>query len=462
MYKYRTDIGDVDMKKIISVLLAAVLAVSCAVTAFAVSASEADAALEQANENFENALTSRFDADGNDKISADDARLVLLYSAGLVDEEDVAKASISDIDGDGIISAIDARTVLRVAAKVEDTAGYYTTEEKLDYFNAILNSARPNNYRLYKNGIDYTANITYKDPNSVISDLNDGVKNLGEDVDFGAALTEGKGAKKYYANTLLGSSNYARSKMPIISNPVTDTDEYLSSYLTLDDITGVVYKTNQTYTFTRYKTSDGTTNGTPVQNTSNILYTESVSGLDSLTVSLKSDANIQGEHTSKAFDVYDEDALLAEVESVANEFSSFAKEMETIANNAKFDVVPSVGSVKYYNGSITVYFRPETGKIVAAYYSVYTDYTMGLYMDVSITDKYLNGLLVNMQAKGKVDITNTTQSVSEYYYVANANGKVITTVDYTTATNGTVSGKIVSVENGNHVNWVQVANPLSK
>ncbi len=58
------------------------------------------------------------DADGDSKISAADARLVLRAAVGLEDKK--GKESVLDVDGDGSVTASDARLVLRFAVGLED------------------------------------------------------------------------------------------------------------------------------------------------------------------------------------------------------------------------------------------------------------------------------------------------------------------------------------------------------
>lgn len=412
-------IGEIFMKKIVSILLATVLTFSFSLTAFAVTAADANAARDSAKETFDNLAFDKFDVDDDEHIAAADARLVLLYSAGLRTEEAKAAAA-ADIDGDGKVSAVDARTVLRVSSKLENATDYYTDSEKLAYFNAILNTARPNNYYLYKNGVEYTANVSYTDPNGVVKKLDDAFdrveSSVGEEMNFAAELTNAKGERVYSGNTIRVSSNsksYAANKMMIIHNE-NGADDKVSSYLTVDDVTKVEHKTNQTYTFVRYGTKENS-NGTVVIDTSNVIYTESVTGLDSLTVYLKSDNNIKGEHSSKAFEVYSQEQIDSEIQSVAKSFESMSADL-SILGNMQFNVTPSVGDIKYYNAYITVYYHPNSGEIVAAYYSMYTDYTMGLYMDVDIS---IPLYVMYVDAEGPVNITTKTLSTKEYYFISN-------------------------------------------
>ena len=85
---------------------------------------------------------------------------------------------------------------------------------------------------------------------------------------------------------------------------------------------------------------------------------------------------------------------------------------EEIANFGKFKVSPSFGGIKYYNTEITVYYHPANGQIVAAYYSMDVDYKMVLNMDINVKLPYI-------KASGPVSITNTTQSIKEFYFIKN-------------------------------------------
>lgn len=397
------------MKKIISILLAAVLMFSFSFSAFAaaVHRDTANATRNAAKETFDNLKNTKFDVDGSGSITAADARATLLRSAGL-SQTDVNESKM-DTDGDGKVTAIDARVILRLSAGLESIGSYLSASEKLDYFNAILNTAIPNKYQLYKNGIEYTADVTYTDPNGVISALDNAFSSIDDSVSFKDALVGGKGEKVYSGNTAVANYNLASNRMMVIYN-ADGVDEDQSSYLTVDDITGVEYKTNQTYTFTRYGTdSDGQIDY------SNMIYTQSVTGLDSLTVYLKSDNNVTGEHSAKAFTVYDQATLEKEVSKVSEQFNNMSMEFSALYS-MQFNVTPSVGDVKYHDGYITIYFYPDSGNIVSAYYSLYTDYTMGLYMDVDI---FMALPYISVDKAGQVNITNSTQSIKEFYFYTN-------------------------------------------
>ena len=58
------------------------------------------------------------DVNGDGRVNARDARLLLRYAAGLVGEEELDLAA-SDYNGDGRVNARDARAVLRYAAGLD-------------------------------------------------------------------------------------------------------------------------------------------------------------------------------------------------------------------------------------------------------------------------------------------------------------------------------------------------------
>lgn len=118
------------MKKIISVVLAVVLACSMmSLTAFADSL--------------------KGDVNGDDNVSAVDARIILRYVAGLYIPENTDSY---DVNGDGNITAVDARIVLQIVAGLEQPETPpqdnekpeipATDEEKLEKFVELMNSVK--------------------------------------------------------------------------------------------------------------------------------------------------------------------------------------------------------------------------------------------------------------------------------------------------------------------------------
>lgn len=398
------------MKKVISILLALICAFSFSITSFAaLSADDAVAAVATAKEAFDTNAKTKFDVNNDGRITAADARATLLHSAGL-SQKNINTAKM-DTDIDGSVTAIDARTILRISAGLESVQDYMYSE-MLTYFNAILNTAKPNNYHLYYNGVDSTEKVTYTDPKGVVSSLDDAFEDIDDTFSFKESLVGGAGEKVYDTkNTMLGSTAFAKNRMMKINN-ANGVDENVSSYLTMDNVSKIVYEKNQTYTFTRYGTTKNA-EGTKVVDENNKLYTQSMSGLDALTVYIKADNNVNGANASKAFVVYKQADLESDVKKIADQFNNMSMEMSKLYQ-IDFDVQPSVGGVKYYDGYIKIYFRPDDGKIVSAKYNLYMDYTIGLYMDVKI---FLAVPYVNVDKEGLVSITNTTCTTKEYYFI---------------------------------------------
>ena len=398
------------MKRIISVLLALILICSAGISAFAAEVTNvaANATRDAAKTVFENTAKTKFDVNGTSSINAADARATLLASAGL--SENGIDTSKMDADGDGMVTAIDARIILRISAQL-DSVYNYMQAEKLDYFNAILNTAKPNRYLIYYNGIDKTESITYTDPNNVMGKVDTAFKTFDKSFNFADSLVSGAGEEIYdNKNTMVGGTANAKYRMMEICNS-NDVNENQSSYLTVDDVSEVIFKTNQTYTFIRYGTTKNSDKKTVVDR-NNTIYSETVNDLNAITVRIKADNDVRGVHTSKVFSIFTQEEFDSEVQKIASKFSEMSTELDSLVKGVKFDVKPGVGDVRYHGGEITVYFKPDDATIVAAVYSIFTDYTMKLDMDVDID-------LLFLDVAGPVNITDVTKTTKEYYFIKN-------------------------------------------
>ncbi len=114
------------MKKIISMLLAVAVFISCA--AFVCAAEKGD-----------------IDRDG--EISASDARIALRISVGL-DTPDEEQQVLADYDEDGTISASDARAILRVSVGLTDAEPpvkeeHIPSEREKLFYTTLYNTAHP-------------------------------------------------------------------------------------------------------------------------------------------------------------------------------------------------------------------------------------------------------------------------------------------------------------------------------
>lgn len=137
------------MKKILSIILAVVLACSMfGVTAFA--------------------ETLQGDVNGDNKVSAMDARFILQVVAGLKTVED---STIYDVDGNGKVTASDARIVLQIVAGLYNPDTIIgTKEEQLEYFVNSFNGVKEN-----ATSVTLVSTTTYKCQDVEINPLLSGV-----------------------------------------------------------------------------------------------------------------------------------------------------------------------------------------------------------------------------------------------------------------------------------------------
>ena len=353
------------MKKIISVICAAVMLFSAvSVSAFALTAEDAAADITTKQATFEDVF--------NRKIQASDARDALLTSAGLKTENENNK--LFDIDEDGKVTAIDARIFLRIAAQLDSLNNYFT-DVKLDYFNAIINSIKPNSYNYYRSRISTTEKMNINDSKGIFADMErqlDNVAELGEllgedmgvDFDIEAELRAAEGAKEVTNNI----NRVTASSYPVIGSE-------FASLLTMDDITKIEYKTNQSYTFTMYN-----------EKMTSINYADTITGLDSLTIYLKSDSAValSGNYeesfssliASKAMDILTKNEIDNISESLKFEQDAGMEEL------GEFSVGIIPKQIQYSNCYVTVYFYPETGIPVVTEHNL--NYGINLTMDMFI------------------------------------------------------------------------------
>ena len=80
------------------------------------------------------------DVDGNDKVTAADARIILRHSANLEKISDEV-SYLADINGDEKINAADARIALRMSAKIEDLFEFGEEYHLHDYESIIIKNA---------------------------------------------------------------------------------------------------------------------------------------------------------------------------------------------------------------------------------------------------------------------------------------------------------------------------------
>lgn len=405
------------MKKIISVICAVVLLISSvSVSAFALTKEDADAEIAAQKELFESVF--------GQKITAGDARDVLLTSAGLASENENSK--YYDIDGDGKITAIDARIYLRIAAKIDNVNNYYDSV-KYDYFLAIINSVKPGSYKYYKSVDEEMKKISYTDPDNLVGEMN---RQMGlyadydpemAGFDFGAEIKSAEGDKSF-------TYSMARTQLITEDNYPVKSNE-LACFAELDDIEKIELKTNQSFTFERKRKA-------VASDTYSSVYDETVTGLDSITVYLKPESvsltgNLNGIFdnlkTGKAFDTLDE----ADIEKMLASNSSISG-IEGMENLGTCDIRISSKSLNYSGCYITVYYYPETGVPVGTVHNLNYAMSMNLYMNIDISASSLAGDSFLLQAliavlmaqnrgkilalKGSMDITNEMNECTKFYF----------------------------------------------
>ena len=348
------------MKKIISVFCAAVIMLSCfCMPAYALTANEGQAALDSAFNAMFATVAGDVNKDGS--FNAADARAALLASAGLVDDVDM---DAGDIDGDTVVTAIDARMLLRISAQLESHDLLYSAKDKLDLFNAFANNIKASGQKFKYTSTLKNVDMTY-DNQKVIDKFNkqmNSIPGVEEKIDLGAELVKEKGNVRYNRNTGLRVATN-------LNYPVSEKD--FVSILTLNDISAVDYKTNQSYTYAPKRTI-----GDTVQEDAKYEMT----GLDALTVYFASEAltNVPADTTvlrhGKAFDVPQKSTLTSGYDQINNMFAGLEDIIGTMS--------ASFVNLKYHDSSITIYFDKATKKICAMEYNLYYDFTVKLDMDL--------------------------------------------------------------------------------
>lgn len=348
------------MKKIISVFCAAVIMLSCfCMPAYALTENEGQAALDSAFNAMFATVAGDVNKDGS--FNAADARTALLASAGLVDDVDM---DAGDIDGDTVVTAIDARMLLRISAQLESQDLLYSAKDKLDLFNAFANNIKASGQKFKYTSTLKNIDMTY-DNQKVIDKFNkqmNSIPGIEEKIDLGAELVKEKGNVRYNRNTGLRVATN-------LNYPVSEKD--FVSMLTLNDISAVDYKTNQSYTYAPKRTI-----GDTVQEDAKYEMT----GLDALTVYFASEAvtNVPADTTvlrhGKAFDVPQKSTLTSGYDQINNMFAGLEDIIGTMS--------ASFVNLRYHDSSITIYFDKATKKICAMEYNLYYDFTVKLDMDL--------------------------------------------------------------------------------
>ena len=407
------------MKKIIAAICAVVLLISSvSVSALALTKEDADSAVV--------AQKNLFDEAFGQNITAADARNVLLTSAGLKSDADT---KLFDIDGDGRITAIDARTFLRIAAKLENINDHYDSI-KYDYFLAIINSVKPSGSKFYESALEEIEKVSYVDYNDVVGQMN---KQLDMYSTYDESMKGYDFAKELKASEGEKTLSYRMANTQIVTNnnyPVKENE--LACFADLADIEKIEYKTNQSFKFERLRKQLGSDEYKTV-------YEETVTGLDSITVYIKSEnvslaGNTNGIFdnlkTGKAFDILSEEDLEELIES-----NSSIGAVDGMKDLGKCDIGITPKSLNYKGCYITVYFDPATGVPVGSVHNLHYIMSMTMKMDIDISAKSLAGDSVALQAlitlltlqnggkllkvNGSMDISNEMNTRTVTYFTSN-------------------------------------------
>ena len=412
------------MKKMISVLCAIIfLLLSLSVPTLA--STQADVSNIAAK--FNSYMDTTYDANGSGKLDAGDAREALLCSAGLKNKATLENA---DMDKDGVVTAIDARTLLRLAAKLDDPNPYYPDSLKVDYFNAIINSVKTTRtdntkYKFYKMEKSYVDDVQY-DNQALVDDMNSQLNKwtemMGEEFNMGEEIRADVHKTTYATSTsILRDDRYrvTNTNYPIKGSAI-------SSLLETNNIVGIDYKTNQTFTYEHYSASSkGTT----------LVYKEAVPGLDSLTVYLKSDsfqnladipADLTTMNNGKVLDVFSAEDINV---MLASDALGNLKDMSDLGT---YDIELGLNHIKYYDSSVTIYFDHTTGAPVGTVHNMHYDISLKTTINIDFNINNMEGIedlpewvLKLIAGDGRIlyikdgvlNITNTmTDTITSYFY----------------------------------------------
>ncbi len=375
------------MKKIFCMLMAAILLVSSmSVSAFALTASESNAELNDAYNAMFASVAGDVNNDG--KFDALDARAALLASVGNAEE---ISESAADMDGDGVITTIDVRALLRISAKIDSHDLLYSAADKFNLFNAFANNLKATNQRFQYTSMLKNIDMSNNNP-SLVDKFNrqmNRVPGMEEEIDLGKELEKEKGKATYKCSTRA----YAATDLNF---PVKGKD--FVSMLSLNDITSITYAPNQSYTFAPKRSSGDRV----TELTENNL---SMTDLDVITVTFASESmkTIPDDTTTlrhgKIFDVPQKESLTSGYEEINSMFEG----LEDVFGKMS----AAFRNLNFHDSSVSIYFDRETKKVCVVEYNLYYDFTVNLAMDLSFP-------LMFIDIEGNMDITD--KEYSQYVY----------------------------------------------
>ncbi len=140
------------MKRFLSILLAVVLTLTCAYSAFALDVATDEALADDGAYKYKIG-----DVDNDGAVTANDARTILRYAVYLYDWDDVAALCYNsknynyklaaDVDYDGFVSSADARLALRASVGLEDlsygdAATLTTKQQIIDFYDRAASAVK--------------------------------------------------------------------------------------------------------------------------------------------------------------------------------------------------------------------------------------------------------------------------------------------------------------------------------
>ena len=440
------------MKRIIAVLLCAVMLTTSLAFAAGAYSSQADArpALEETFAKFK--FLGDINHDGS--LTASDARGTLRYSVDLDTQihddqladndtdsyaEKTAKKKlrdaldidknkdvcaldldlILDLDGDGIVTAIDARIILRVSAKLENIDDY-KQPYLLTLFNDSINNVKVpttasgdgysgcTSYYFGEEKKTQSVNISNEAAlNDFSRQMNSLISTMGESesIDLATQLKEDVGQTTYDANSSALMAYNKSTRIPVY--PL-----YECSFLTADDIKSISFDPSATYDFVSYNP-----NGSVCQHkTKSDLYAITIEVKDdNLTAAGYPDDLVAGTHAGKVFNIPSKDSVTeayAEIQALQDEMNSYKDSSNWLTNAAALEVKKFVLNVnftglKISGSTVTLYINPRTGKPVGMDYNLKYDLNVSMYMDINLhgglmvlyKDVIVNKQTINMTNK---------------------------------------------------------------
>ncbi len=370
------------------------------------------------------------DFDLKDGVTVSDARKLLRYTAGLEQKPSDSEFDYRcDMDGDSRITAADARLVLRIASKIDNSDITY-----LNAFNTILNSVKPDNpkmrtsYRSVVQSKTYDNKEVSKRFKSEMKKLLDSIgpfltkeeKAEFESIDLDKELTSiDHDSEDDYINPDWREKycNTCNVKFPL------GVQSKIASAIDMSEVSKIEYKAEDTGKFVcqkRYKDKNTGDYG---------VYMQADVKCASITVYLKDETifNIPEDKTTlnhgKLFNLSNLDNN--------NEFSGMGSDFKDFGN-----ITGKLDSIKYRGSYVKLYFNNDSasenyGKPVYIDYNlkyninVYSHFIMDIDFNKLITDQTNSKIDINLLPKLYLNdyftLTTGFADRTQFYFEQNAN-----------------------------------------